>query len=309
MQNVIIILLSIVGGIILLGIFLFRYCFHQKFVDKPSLSGMFISNRIYVQGLTRSYSYYLPDENKKSVDVIFVLHGAADNGTIFRKRLSYLFDFLADQQKNVVIIYPDGYKKSWNDCRLMNTYPSRKKEIDDISFLKEIEKELANHLKTKIGKRFFFGFSNGGQMVNRICLEQPDWVDGATVVAASLPIKENMVANESGKFVPMMLVNGTDDKTNPFYGGEVNVLGIKKLGNVCSAQETLKYWEGLQQSSSMDKTGSLSSFIIEGGGHTIPNYKSKFPRILGETNMDVCIVTEAMNFFRQLNNINHNPKI
>jgi polyhydroxybutyrate depolymerase len=42
----------------------------------------------------------------------------------------------------------------------------------------------------------------------------------------------------------VLIVNGTEDKTNPYDGGEV-ILGSGNFGNVRSTDRTFKYWADL----------------------------------------------------------------
>ena len=79
-------------------------------------------------------------------------------------------------------MYPDGYKKSWNDCRKEAGYPAKKKGIKDIRFLQDIVSTISENHDIKINSVFAFGYSNGGQLVNKIIMEEPGWLSGAAVV-------------------------------------------------------------------------------------------------------------------------------
>ena len=81
-------------------------------------------------------------------------------------------------------------------------------------------------------KTFLFGYSNGRLLANKICLEQPETITGAGIIAANLPIDENLDCKLKNISVPFFLISGTADKVNPYYGKNVRVLGVKNLGYV-----------------------------------------------------------------------------
>jgi hypothetical protein len=44
---------------------------------------------------------------------------------------------LADQH-GFVVIYSDGYRRNWNDCRKYATFPAKRQNIDDMSFFRTL---------------------------------------------------------------------------------------------------------------------------------------------------------------------------
>lgn len=304
-------------------IIIYQYFFGQKFPASPKFDGRFIKTSTVIDKMKRNYSYFIPTNLNDKVSILYILHGAQDTGTIFRKRLGYGFDKIAEKEK-FIAIYPNGYKKSWNDCRLETKYPAKTKKIDDYKFLKTIKREISQKHSINIESVYIFGYSNGGQLVNRICMENPEFIKGAGIVAANLPVPNNIDCIEKQIPVPIIFLSGTNDKTNPFNGGMVNVLNIKKMGIVKSSDETLDYWIKLAGCDNHHKI-SLESpikkesktkvekriwkkgqqnyilqYVVSGGGHTIPNKIVNFPRILGPTNHDINFTDEVWRFFRQL---------
>jgi len=307
--------------LVIICISVYRYYFGQKYIPEPNLRGNILKSSLIIGKIKRKYFYFIPSKLSQNVNLLFVLHGAQDTGTVFRKRTAYAFDKIAEDE-NLIVVYPNGYKKSWNDCRKQARYPSKLKQIDDFKFLKEIKSQIENSHNLEINNTFMFGYSNGGQLINRICLEHPQWIDACCVIAANLPVPDNLDCNPKNITVPIMIFCGTNDKTNPYHGGLVNVLGIKKLGHVKSCNETLKYWSSLSdyklissyfvepQKPEKEETtivkqiwknsmgNSITQVIVHGGGHTIPNIHMDFPRILGLTNHDINSFEEAWGFFK-----------
>ncbi len=66
----------------------------------------------------------------------------------------YEFDCLADEH-GFVVLYPDGYRRNWNDCRKYATFPAKRENIDDMSFIRTmITRVIAEHYRPEAGLRF-----------------------------------------------------------------------------------------------------------------------------------------------------------
>src|SRR6266567_2139850 len=84
----------------------------------------------------------------------------------------YEFDELADKY-GFLVVYPDGFENTWNDCRGGSPFSSKRLKIDDSSFIEA----LLNHEVTvhDIDRKRVFaaGWSNGAQLAYRLALEHP----------------------------------------------------------------------------------------------------------------------------------------
>src|SRR6476660_3207614 len=111
----------------------------------------------------RSYILYTPRNAKPGAPLLFVFHGSGGDGESMRDVTGYEFDMLADRN-GFLVIYPDGYETTWNDCRKGSPQPARLMNIDDESFIEAmIGKEAVAHGIDR--KRVFAaGWSNGGQL-------------------------------------------------------------------------------------------------------------------------------------------------
>ncbi len=49
----------------------------------------------------------------------------------------YEFDGLADQY-GFLVLYPNGYRRNWNDCRKHATFPAKLQNIADMSFVRTL---------------------------------------------------------------------------------------------------------------------------------------------------------------------------
>ena len=111
-----------------------------------------------------------------------------------------------------------------NDCRGSADYQANTENIDDITFLKAIEKHLsANYSINPFEYRFSTGHSNGGHFSFKLALEAPEWINGIAAISANLPIAANLDCQKKGEFVPVLIMNGTADPVNPYDGGLVSI--------------------------------------------------------------------------------------
>lgn len=86
-------------------------------------------------GAYRCYLYApVPKEPALSAALVLVLHGSNLDGAKMRQWMGYEFDELTDRL-GLIILYPDGYKGNWNDCRRDATFPAKTENIDDVGFM------------------------------------------------------------------------------------------------------------------------------------------------------------------------------
>lgn len=196
-----------------------------------------------VGGRERYFVEYVPKSLKPGAPLLFVLHPSGGDGASMREYSGYEFDQLADAH-GFVVVYPDGYENTWNDCRGGSPFSSKALKIDDVGFIETLlAHEVTTHAIDK--KRVFAaGWSNGAQLAYRLALEHPEDFAGVAAVSASVPVKQNLDCGQTDKPIPVMIVNGTADPINPYRGGMVN-LGGAKLGNVLSSEDTARYWAKL----------------------------------------------------------------
>ena len=243
-----------------------------------------------VGGRERTFIEYVPRTLKPGAPILFVLHPSGGDAAGMRQYSNYEFDELADKH-GFLVVYPDGFDNTWNDCRRGSPFSSKQLKIDDAGFIKGLlDLEATTHAVDR--KRVFAaGWSNGAQLAYRLALEYPEDFAGVAAISASVPAKENLDCSQVGKPIPVMIVNGTADPINPFRGGMVN-LGGAKLGNVLSSEDTAKYWAGLSgvtaapQLATLPHKGGRTSvdsmtwvkngasvvvlYSVQGGGHAMP---------------------------------------
>lgn len=305
------IFLGIIGFLLVVIAILYMVFLKPSYIDEPMLKGVLHEETVISNGKTRSFHWYKPNtKTNNSISVLFVLHGSKSDGLTVRKQMGYEFDVLADKE-GFIVVYPDGYSNHWNDCRASGDYKANTENIDDVSFLKAIEKKISDELNSTFKNRFAAGFSLGGHFSYKLALENPDWISAIAVVSANMPIDANLDCKKEGKFVPILLMNGTKDKINPYNGGVVSFMGNTSRGEVLSTKQTIAYWTTLgkcnsepqrmilddyntNDDSTVEKTTwscngkeRVSLFKIENGGHAIPHPENAGAGLLGTTNKDI----------------------
>lgn len=211
---------------------------------KPALAGQFQHDALVVAQHQRTFSFYVPNSVAKEPALIFVLHGSYGDGVGMRKFSHFQFDVLADRE-GFVVVYPDGYKNFWNDCRKSADFASNVENIDDPAFFRAMVAFFAERFHADASRVYALGVSNGGHMIYRLALETPETFAALAAVAANLPVESNLDCQPSRRPVSIAILNGTNDPINPYNGGLVTLFGNSSRGVVRSTAETVKYWTGL----------------------------------------------------------------
>ena len=305
------------AGIALFGLY-YLYGYVPAKVE-PELSGQLTRYEFEWSGLQRSFLLYKPDKLNEEIPLLLVLHGSRGSGEQIRRSVINEFDLHADRV-GFLVAYPTGFENHWNDCRANASYSANQLNIDDIGFLRELVRYVETELSFRISHVHAIGHSNGGHMVYRLGLEAPDLVSGITAVSASLPREEDMGCVPTGQAVHVNIMNGTEDRINPYEGGVVEVMGDASRGSVLSSIASAEYWAELAVASGPEinelpeadgdldtrvklsrwtgeKGFTVDLYTLRGSGHVIPAKQDLFPAIIGPSAGDVsaaAVVSEEL---------------
>lgn len=322
MSRIVKVLVGVVGGSGGLLVALWTWGIRVPAVEAPETHGTLHRDHIEAGGRQRTFTYYVPSAGRPNRSLMVVLHGSSMDGAQMRRATGYDFETLADRE-GLIVVYPDGFRGNWNDCRAVGRYPARSLGVDDIAFLRALIAWFERTHEVSADRVFAMGFSNGGQMAYRLALEAPELVRAIAAVAANLPTPENTVCAPTGRPVPTMIVNGTQDPLNPHRGGSVSLHGVLfRRGRVESSEGTAHYWVTLageralhrahdrladsdpsdrtvteRRIWSRDGTPHVLLLEVEGGGHAIPHPGLRFPRVFGRTGHDFSTAELAWRFF------------
>ncbi len=206
-----------------------------------SASSQIIHDSILIEGHYRSFHFLKPAHNNASL--VFVLHGSGGDGQQMRERAKKL-EGIAPAE-NILLVYPDGYKRFWNECRKTANSEANHLNINEEGFFSYMIDYFAKQYQINKKHVFAVGTSGGGHMAYKLALTMPDRFKAITALIANLPDTNNMDCIEKRVTFPVLIVNGTEDKTNPYDGGEVVIGNNISLGFVRSTNRTFHYWSEL----------------------------------------------------------------
>lgn len=187
----------------------------------------------------RSFLFKQPAANSKGASLVFIMHGSGGSAENIAAHATKLEGMAA--QENILIVYPNGYKHYWNECRKAATSAANLENIDEAGFFTAMITYFHNKYTINKARVFAAGFSGGGHMAYKLALTMPEQINAVTAVVANMPDSSNLDCTESKIPIPVMIINGTSDPVNPYNGGEVVVTNVK-LGTVRSAEQSVKYW-------------------------------------------------------------------
>ncbi|MBI4243884.1 MAG: esterase [Planctomycetes bacterium] len=276
--------------------------------------------------MERSYRLYIPKsrENNDKLPLVIVLHGGGGTAEGTQNKLTKRkFDQLAETEQ-FIIVYPEGYKKGWNDGR-ESGQPAAEENIDDTEFISKIIDEVSKEHPINAKRIYATGISNGGFMSLRLACELSDKIAAAAPVTATM--SEYLMENcKPAEPVSIMIINGTADPLVPYDGGEVELFGLKR-GKVSSTSDSIKYWiknnkcnetpastkeidnfpkdrtKVVIQTYLDDKNNNeVVLYKIEGGGHTWPGgWQYLSEKLIGITSKEIDACDEIINFFKKHN--------
>lgn len=187
----------------------------------------------------RSFLFKQPPADSKGASLVFIMHGSGGSAENIATHATRLESLAAEE--NILIVYPNGYKHYWNECRKAATSVANLENIDEAAFFTAMITYFHNRYKINKARVFAAGFSGGGHMAYKLALTMPKQFKAVTAVVANMPDSSNLDCVESKVPVPIMIINGTSDPVNPYNGGEVMVTNVK-LGTVRSTEQSFTYW-------------------------------------------------------------------
>lgn len=175
--------------------------------------------------------------------LIFVLHGSGGNGKEFRNNALEL-EGRSDQEK-ILLVYPDGYKHFWNECRKAAQTPPNLENINEEAFFSAMISYFQKNFGIDDRRVFAIGFSGGGHMAYKLAFTMPEKIRAIAAIVASLPDSTNFdcVAKKVAK--PVMIINGTLDPLNKWEGGDIVLGNNISMGRMRSTEDSFMYWAHL----------------------------------------------------------------
>ena len=201
-----------------------------------------ISDSILIEGHYRSFYFKKPAATTKDQTIIFIMHGSGGNGTLMMepaKNLQAVADSLG-----FFLVYPNGYKNYWNECRKYATSAANKEDINEPAFFGAMLEYFNKKYDTRKKQFFCIGLSGGGHMSYKLAMTMPGKCIGITAVVASLPDSASMDCVLGKKPLAVLIANGTKDGLNKYDGGDIIING-SSWGVMQSTQQCFHYWATL----------------------------------------------------------------
>jgi polyhydroxybutyrate depolymerase len=306
--------------IVIISAAAFGYFLYAPSPPEPALTAAVQRANLRVGERDRSYLAYAPAKLPSGAPLLIVLHGSLMTGEAMRAWTAYEFDELADQ-RGFVVMYPDGFKGNWNDCRKDASFAAKAQNIDDMGFLRALISRMVSERGVDPKKVYLFGYSNGGHMAFRVASEAPEMAASFAAVAANLPTPDSSSCQLTGSTPRAMLVEGTEDPINPYAGGAVTLFGFSPRGQVLSAVETARAFAAANGATGTPEAEHLAPtrtgdpttvdtltwtaggkpvtrlYTANGSGHVIPQPEFRFYLLLGRVTSAIDTPKAAVAFF------------
>jgi polyhydroxybutyrate depolymerase len=182
-----------------------------------------ISDSLLIDGHYRSFHFNKPSSANTKASLIFVLHGSGGSGKGIMAGAEKLEAISGSE--NILLVNPDGYKKYWNECRKKATSAANVENINDNSFFNQMIEYFVSKYKINPKQVFAVGTSGGGHMAYKLAITTPEKFRAITAIIANIPDSSNLDCIEKKQPMPVMIINGTADQTNPYNGGEMIISG------------------------------------------------------------------------------------
>lgn len=231
-----------------------------------------ISDSILIEKNYRSFHFIKPTADTKDFDIVFILHGSGGNGMQMMQPAAKLEDIAASQ--HVILVYADGYKNYWNECRKASTSVANIENVNEQAFFDAMLCYFSSKYKTNAKRFFAIGLSGGGHMAYKLAMTMPSKCRGISAVAANLPDTSNMDCEAANKPVAVLISNGTNDPINPYNGGNMTING-SSWGTVRSTERSFHYWADLAGYHGEPSIESIPDTVVNNQNITKYTYTKK----------------------------------
>ncbi|WP_462248469.1 CE1 family esterase [Ekhidna sp.] len=240
-------------------------------------------------GIERNYLLYTPQNISKNAPLVMVFHGYS--GTAAYAHSYFNMERLADKN-GFVLVYPEGTIDQQNNHFWQVGYQGHKTlKIDDVSFIVKLAESLQNEYQLNSANTFIVGFSNGGDLCNKLICERPDFFKAAApIISCMMEDVYDKCRNVTG--VPTFMLNGTNDNITYWAGDMENKQGygsyhstttmlnfrVEQNEAELSSSNTIKGDKDDKTSITVNKYHSKSNknqvwmYQVNNGGHGHPDY-------------------------------------
>ena len=230
------------------------------------------THTINVDGMDRTYTIYKPDNIILPAPLVVMIHGGYGSGAQAEK--TYGWDQRADKY-NFIVVYPDGFDKSWNaggGC----CGQASKRNVDDVKFISKMIQEISSEIDIDKLRIYATGISNGGMLSYNLACNTDIFAAIGPVSATSLAICNSPTP------LSIIAIHGTSDTIIRYNGGQG--MGTQKI-NGPPIPDLNATWRNIDKCNNPDinivgnvttsrvnctNNNSVELITINGAGHQWP---------------------------------------
>ncbi|MGB5026056.1 MAG: T9SS type A sorting domain-containing protein [Saprospiraceae bacterium] len=262
-----------------------------------------IRTNLVHDGLTRTYSYYLPANfnQSKFYPLVFNLHGYGSNGD----QQEFYGDFrkIADTA-GFILVHPNGTVFPQTTQQFWNVGLVGSSNVDDVGFIHAIIDTLSKVYSIDADRIFSTGMSNGGFMSYHLACVSNRFAAIASVTGSMTLLTQALCKNAQP--IPVMEIHGDADAVVN-YNGSTGVLSIPDVLDFWIQKNGLDKQKLIKSSvPDINKTdGATAELYIYPGTNEVQHYKilngahtwPGSPFVIGTTCQDFNASLEIWKFF------------
>lgn len=205
----------------------------------------------------REYIIYNPETRVGNMPVMFCLHalGSTDR-EFFEAKINKLADttgwLIVSPQALSDTITLAGYIKLpfeniWGagvGTKISGTDYILNEDIDDVGFLTALLDSVKTNYSIDNDSVFFFGFSMGGFMTQRMAIEKGNLITAAASVSGTIG---KYASQEPVSNVNIIHIHGTEDQTIGYNNAELTLNMIDSISVGLGAEATVRLWNQYNQ--------------------------------------------------------------
>lgn len=273
------------------------------------LNAATINGSFVFEGLTRTYSFYVPASYTpgQAVPLMLNLHGYTSNGA---QQAAYTNFMAIADTAGFIVVHPDGTIDPNTSQRFWN-FGIFGTSVNDIGFLQALIDTLSANYTINPNRVYCTGMSNGGYMSYALACQTTRFAAIASVTGSmSVPMYNS--CNPSSP-IPVMEIHGTADPTVPYAGNTTSkpiadVVAFWVTKNNCNPTANVTTLPDADPNDGTTAehqvyTGGTNGHTVEhykinNGGHTWPGGTVNLPAG-GNTCRDFSASKEIWRFFSQ----------
>ena len=231
-------------------------------------------------GRDRFYLKYKPSgiATASNYPLVIELHGLSACAT---NLYSYSGWKVKADENTFILVTPQGVSRSWNAGRCCGQPREAKLDVDDVSFLRTVARQVIEAEPGIDPTRIYFaGHSTGCMMAQRMAIEASDLVaavachSGMLFAPPSSPASDSIATPSGYMPVPVMEIHGLEDRTvsfdydtilgAPYWPGALRNLGWWRQLNGCpAASPTITSYDSYSIYLHSGCTGGSQAVLIE----------------------------------------------